>query len=164
MARPAIYDQPMTAAERMRRYRERKRNPPATPSPRSVKQAAAIAGLGLRYAYYYKAYQRNRLFDWDEDVENKLSTSFLGIVCTQGDEKMQRAVHDWVKKYGVKVARAMWNDLPPGISTRRQLIATEKRVLKHMGSVAMPTSTRAQLEKMRDDLLQRVRPAAPDAR
>ena len=127
MARPTIYDTPMTPAERMRRYRDRKRNPPprAETHAEALRQAlttkrklADYVNRSERWVYYLGVYGRERLIDWDGDVVNgrygKIGMEFLAEVCRYGDAEAQQKVHDRIKASGAAAGRALWQEMIQG--------------------------------------------------
>jgi len=135
MARPTIYDHPMTPAERMRRHRALKANPLAPPDTSGIvlpeiksvryleemiarmtrKQQAAHVGCSLRQWYYIREFSRYREIKWSGDVLNgrygRVGAAFLAWVCKCGDRNVQRLIHDRIKKKGARAGRALWLDL-----------------------------------------------------
>jgi len=77
MSRPRLGAEPMMAAERMRRHRERKRH--SLPEPEDELEAvrrlplrlrAKYIGRSERALYYMRAFMRNAEIKWDDDVVN----------------------------------------------------------------------------------------------
>src|SRR4051812_2494422 len=117
MARPTIFERPMTAAERMRRYRARKRS--GLPQPTTVRQLAAKARASERTVYYVKAWARASLIKWHPngvrgfldqhaDEIRPVSVAFLAEVCRHGDARTQRKIRDRMNKAGISAGHALW--------------------------------------------------------
>ena len=109
MARPSIHDEPMTAAERMRRHRANKRRGIVL-TPREKLYLAPIRvfaprvlRISPRQYYYDQAVKRHALIKWDDILagkHGKVGIEFLAEVCKHGDASAQRAVHNKIKKAG----------------------------------------------------------------
>jgi hypothetical protein len=112
----------MTAAERMRDYRARKRNP--RPPPKDIneclarstrKEQARYVGKSVRSWYYVKEFCRYSEIEWEGDVLNgkygRIGIAFLAWVCRYGDATVQQMVHDRIKEAGAAAGRALWRDL-----------------------------------------------------
>lgn len=101
----------MTAAERMRRYRAKRRNPevPAKPSRKGV---ARNLGLSERHLYTIIQYERYKAFDWDGDIldgkHGRCGISFIADVCRHTDAEGQRIIHDRIKRKGAAAGRRLW--------------------------------------------------------
>ena len=122
MARPSIYDHPMTPAERMRRHRALKAKPlaPSRDTTEMIahmtrKQQAEWVGCSLRQWYYIREFSLYREIKWSADVLNgkrgKVGMAFLAWVCKYGDRNVQRMIHDCIKRKGAAAGRALWLDL-----------------------------------------------------
>jgi hypothetical protein len=110
----------MTAAERMRRYRAKRREPKAAPpdtldgylAGKTRKEQARYVGRSERYWYYLGAYQRHQAFEWDGDILNgkygRCGMSFIAEVCKLADAEGQRIIHDYIKERGAPYARQIW--------------------------------------------------------
>src|SRR5262252_178653 len=97
MGRPPIHDRAMTAAERMRRYRARKRE--VVRKPRNINEALArmtkaqqaqYVGKSVRSWYYIGQYLRCRAFEWDGDIldgkHGRIAMAFIAHVCAHGGQ------------------------------------------------------------------------------
>jgi hypothetical protein len=127
MARPLIYSQPMTSAERMRRHRAGKKRVASLLA--SGEWSAADARLvnmpvreyvravlrsSERHYYHLMAFQRYKLIKWDDILNGKygrVGFEFLAEVCEYGDASAQRAVRNRIKKAGAAAGRALWQQL-----------------------------------------------------
>jgi hypothetical protein len=116
MGRPPIYDSPMSEAERMRRYRARKRAP-ERPDPllalygRNNKVIARKLGISLRKYQYMSAFVRHRLIEWDPQIcskYGKVGFAFLAEVCRFSDAGTQQLVNDMIKEHGAAYAKQVW--------------------------------------------------------
>jgi hypothetical protein len=122
MARPTLGDRPMTSAERMRRYRARKRCPDPVPTDTNDclqrctrKQQAAHLNMSARQWAYVNEFSRYREIEWDRDVldgkHGKIGVGFLAWVCKYGAAPVQRLIHDTIKQKGATAGRALWLEL-----------------------------------------------------
>ena len=116
MRRPPIFDRPMTAAERMRDYRARKRAP-EQPDPvvanygTTNKARARRLGISLRKYQYMTAYLRDRLIEWDPNIcskYGKVGFAFLADVCGHCDADTQQLVNGMIKEHGAAYAKQVW--------------------------------------------------------
>jgi hypothetical protein len=134
MARPTIFERPMTAAERMRHYRARKRS--GSPQPRTVRQRAAQYRVSERTVYYVKAWARASLIQWHPngvrgfldqhaDEMRPVSVAFLAEVCRHGDARTQRKIRDCMNKAGVSAGHALWRKLRPDLAERKRQMREE---------------------------------------
>src|SRR5260221_11805108 len=104
MARPTVYDRPMTSAERMRRHREAKRYiSKISPAERAfylVPKRVFCKHLHMseRQLYYIGAFQRDSVIEWPHDLLNgkygRIGFSFLAGVCRYGNTKAQTLGRD----------------------------------------------------------------------
>lgn len=128
MARPTIYDQPMTAAERMWQFRMRKklgiiRPPTPTIREQHAQHQQLLGKVALRNIYYVRAVmrasKRSGTFHEFEQVlrgisqrkYGRIGMEFLAEVARHGDADMQRAVCDQIKQAGAAAGRALWKEL-----------------------------------------------------
>ena len=132
MARPTIFDRPMTAAERMRRYRERKRD--GVQQPVTVREMIASSPYGPvseRSVYYVRAWHRDSLIKWHPDglrgfldqhadELRPVSVAFLAEVCRYGDARTQRKIRDRINKAGISAGHALWRKLRPDLAERKR--------------------------------------------
>jgi hypothetical protein len=131
MARP-IFNRPMTAAERMRRYRARQRD--GSPARITRRECAKIMGVSERIYYAIDQFQRYAAFRWHPDIiagkHGRLGWHFLAIVCSHGSAAQQRLIHDTIRRDGATAGRATWRKLlrdrsvRPKITTRGGEIET----------------------------------------
>jgi hypothetical protein len=139
MARPTLFDRPLTAAERMRLHRARKAAG-AGKTRKTVRQLCQLHGVSERSFYYVQAFQRDSLIDWSDGVtcfasmgkegmallakvwpaitflggtHGKASMEFLAEVCRYGDAAAQIAVRDCIKQSGAAAGKALWRQLMP---------------------------------------------------
>jgi hypothetical protein len=116
MGRPPLGDRAMTAAERMRRHRARKKQTLPEPEPEPdfglSKDMARSIGYSVRTWYTIKQYERHAAFRWDNDIfggkYGRCGWSFIADVCKHGDAGTQRLIHDMIKQDGAAHARAVW--------------------------------------------------------
>jgi hypothetical protein len=115
MSRPPTFDKAMTAAERMRRYRARKREPRTAGiagAIRTQKDFARFIGKSPRYVAYLYAWQRYSLIEWEGDVIDgkygRVGFAFLADVCRFGDVDAQRTIHDAISTHGAAYGRSLW--------------------------------------------------------
>jgi hypothetical protein len=142
MARPTLFDRPMTAAERMRLYRARKRGVVVAQSQRTtVRQLAEQDGISERLIYYVRAFARYTLIEWDEDMvrflgsHGKIGIPFLAEVCRYGDAAAQTAVRDCIKQSGAAAGKALWRQLMPNHPDleRKLKLAEERKRDRQLG-------------------------------
>jgi hypothetical protein len=142
MARPTLFDRPMTAAERMRLHRARKAAG-AGKTMQTVRQLCQLHGVSEHSFYYVQAFQRDSLIVWSDGVtcfasmgkdgmallaklwryggaitflggsHGKASMEFLAEVCRYGDAATQTAVRDCIKQSGATAGKALWRQLMP---------------------------------------------------
>ena len=78
MARPTLFDRPLTAAERMRLHRARKRGVVVAQSQRTVRQLAEEIDVAERTLYYMRAFERYRLIEfWGGKEDCSVSLRWL---------------------------------------------------------------------------------------
>jgi hypothetical protein len=123
MARPTIFDPPMTAAERMQRYRERKRHP--LPEPDTITEAlrrttpknrARYVGRSVRSLHYIGVFLRCQEIKWDDAILDgkygRCGIAFLAEVCKYSNAAGQQAVRDCIREHRSAAAgRALWRRL-----------------------------------------------------
>jgi hypothetical protein len=117
MARHTIYDQPMSPAERMRRYRARKKLWPIQPKTRDeallpVKKFARFLRVSERQYFYHCVFRDHSLIKWGDELLNgkygKVGIHFLAEVCKHGDASAQRAIRNRIRKAGAAAGRELW--------------------------------------------------------
>jgi hypothetical protein len=139
----------MTAAERMRRYRARKREPipEFTPEQKIYLQfradgrprlmsnaefARRILRCSLRHCYHLRAWQEWTDIEWGDDLLNgkygRVGAAFLAEVCTYGDARTQRAVRNRIRKAGAAAGRKLWLDLCREKGWWKLLARRERRI------------------------------------
>src|SRR5262249_37977729 len=123
MARPTIYHRPMTNAERMRRYRARKKEPqqPRLPTVRELAQGKLVPGneVSERTMYYCKVARTG--FDkdfWYNYRTGKyraglqgIGIQFLAEVVQFGTIRAQQLVREAIERKDAATARALWRKL-----------------------------------------------------
>jgi hypothetical protein len=124
MARPSIHAEPMTAVERMRRYRERQRQGKVgqRDAP-TVKQAAKLYDVSERAVYYTRVIVRQGIPELEalklteKKAEtysrSKLPWAFLADIARH-DEETQAAMVKLINEEGADVARLIWADFKRG--------------------------------------------------
>jgi hypothetical protein len=132
MSRPPLFDRPMTAAERMRLYRSRKRDPQppdrlVTAHGKTQKEFARKLGMSLRNFHYMQVFNRNRLIEWDALVirgtYGKVGFAFLAEVCRLGDAGTQQLINDMIKERGAAYAKQIWRAAKADPTTDEELAA-----------------------------------------
>ena len=114
MARPCIFDTPMTPAERMRRHRRNKREgvPLKSEFGNVTRHIAKVAGLSERHTYYIAAVRRDGVEGWlvPEIIDPPARTSIRWIaeVCKMATPEIQRDLIRMIKKHGKKRAYTVW--------------------------------------------------------
>jgi hypothetical protein len=119
MARPTVYDEPMTPAERQRRHRnvDDSKISPAEKAFYMVPMRVFAKHLHCseRHLYHHKAFQRDRLIEWPTDILNnkygRIGMSFLAEVCRYSNAAAQTLVRDCIVKNGAPAGRALWGSL-----------------------------------------------------
>lgn len=116
MARPTLFDRPLTPAERMRIYRARKAGKSwLPPVPVTQAEIARACRQSLRARYYETAIERHRLIDWPDAIFDgqygKVGLAFLADVCRHGDAEHQQLICDVIQQEGPGAAREIWRDL-----------------------------------------------------
>ncbi len=111
----------MTAAERMRRHRAKKREAsseqamPGHATALTHKQQARVMGCSERHWYTIQAYVRHQAFEWDGDILDgkygRCGMSFIAEVCRLGGPEAQRFIHDLIKEKGAAQGRKWWRIL-----------------------------------------------------
>jgi hypothetical protein len=128
MARPTIFSEPMTSAERMRLHRARKRAPPVVLTAAELKLAVPMRRLARllhcseRHCYHFAAFQRHSAIKWSDDILNGkhggVGAEFLAEVCEHGDAAAQKAIRDKIMEAGAERAagapsgRPIWGHAP----------------------------------------------------
>jgi hypothetical protein len=118
MARPTLYEHAMTDAERMRRYRARKKSGEA-PRRQTVRERAELFGISVRYFHYANLFYRYSVMAQDKEfldglakgTYGKISMVFLAEVTWYGTFKEQRAVCERIKQGGAAAGRAEWKQI-----------------------------------------------------
>jgi hypothetical protein len=109
----------MTNAERMRRYRARKKEP-QQPRPPTVRERAQLRRISERTVYYANIASTG--FDknfWDNYVAGKyndhigncIGVQFLAEVAQFGTVRAQQLVREAIEREGSAAARALWRKL-----------------------------------------------------
>lgn len=123
MGRPPIGEKAMTATERVRLHRERKRTPQTVPDDplarafhgKSNKLLARYLGCSERHYYTIQQYNRFKAFDWDSDIlegkYGRCGMSFIADVCKHSNAEAQRLIHDDIKEEGAAYARQLWKTI-----------------------------------------------------
>ena len=101
MARPMIFDRPMTAAERQRRSRAAKMNMHLVSAADAalhlvpVRKFVRFLRSSERYYYYLSNFQKRAEIKWPDAILNgaygKVGMEFLADVCQYDDASAQRA-------------------------------------------------------------------------
>ena len=121
MPRPTIFDRPMTAAERMRRWRAARQNGATPPDRITSKQRAGVMRRSVRQFYLIQEFDRFATFTWHPDILNnkhgRCGMRFLALVCRFGTPAEQRRIHDIIRRKGAAAGRALWRDI---LSKRRE--------------------------------------------
>ena len=116
MARPTIFDRPMTDAERMRRYRARKKEP-QQPRPPTVREWAHERRVSERSVYYAKiastGFDKNFWHNYvggkyNDHIGHCIGIQFLAEVVQYGTVRAQHLVREAIEREGDAAARALW--------------------------------------------------------
>jgi hypothetical protein len=135
----AIFKQPMTGAERVRRHRARRR---AGIKPGTHKEAARLMGISGRTYRYISAFERYAAFQWNRDIiegkHGRVGFAFLAMVCAYGSAAQQRLVHDTIIRNGAAAGRAVWRRLAPPpwelwAKVRAHASADQRRIIEEIG-------------------------------
>jgi hypothetical protein len=131
MARPPIYDESMTDAERMRRYRARKREGNQSQPKMTVRQSARVHRVSERTCYYARAFIRNSLIEWGDVLAarkyGRIGVAFLAEVCQYGSAEEQREVHDCIKQNGAAAGRKLWQEIIERANSGYSICSMQKR-------------------------------------
>src|SRR5262245_50885450 len=114
MARPTIYDRPMTAAERMRRHRARKQEPQQRqPTVRELARQKRIPERSIYYAKVARsAWDRDFLVNYVEGkYRGRIGIQWLAEVAEHASAKALRAVREAIERDGGEAAHALWRKL-----------------------------------------------------
>src|SRR3954447_9168942 len=102
MGRLTILDRPMTATERQRRYRARKREG-GWSKPLQNKTLARMLGVSTRTIFYEQAVERYKLIDWPPDL--RVGSAFIADVCRHADADLQAEMLELIKTKGKREAK-----------------------------------------------------------
>jgi hypothetical protein len=122
MSRPRMFAEPLTAAERMRRYRCRAKASRPQPTTQTEalrgmtkKQQAAFFGCSVRHMHHHRTISENTLIKWDADVmdgkHGKVGMSFIAEVCVNATQDIQQRINDTIKSRSAAAGRALWSEL-----------------------------------------------------
>ena len=110
----------MSAAERMRFYRGRKRDGLPPPDQTKTKRIRALArhyATSPRSIYYAQAISRDALIDWPTEIFNigkrgeRPTLAFVAEICAVGDETVQKHILWALRTMGYRQARCEWERL-----------------------------------------------------
>ena len=105
----------LTGAERSRRWRARKRNPPNNRGlPKTVREYAEATARSERTVYRFIQYNRYKAFDdWGHVLRGEFGRCGIGRIaeiCFHNDRRGQRLWYRLIRKVGVPLVRQMWRE------------------------------------------------------
>ncbi len=105
--RPLIGEQPLTAAQRAKRYREQR----GKAKPLTMRQIAKARGVSERYLHHAKSLSKDAIDEWWEAVQSgSVSVSTLADICHRCDDEMQRQLFEQYRRFGWPFVSKLWRN------------------------------------------------------
>jgi hypothetical protein len=121
MARPTIFDRPMTATERSRRSRGAKNTGEQLKNPLTVKAISKAYNISERCIYYGKKLNRLGVPEWEalifqDDQKIRPSIYFALKVARHFNDDGQNYIIKLIREVGVNQVKRDWNHLAAELS------------------------------------------------